>query len=222
MRVFVGLDPRAPVAYNVLQWSIHRRASRVVQIVPLILPQLPIKRKGLTHFTYSRYICPFLCGYQGKSVFMDSDMLMLADIGELLSLEFKEPVAVVQGPQKFEWPSLMVFNNEQCTELTPEYIDNEDNHPQTFDWAGEVGSLPSEWNHCVGYDEPRDDAKLVHFTMGIPQFPECRDSEYSEEWTHEYESMTGAVSWYELMGNSVHAKHVLSHLDTNTSAFQGV
>lgn len=219
MRVFIGLDPRAPVAFNVLQWSIQRRASQMVQVMPLILPQLPITRKGLTHFTYTRYLAPYLCGYRGKSVFMDSDMLVLGDIAELFSIEFDEPVAVVKGEHRFEWPSLMVFNNEQCEVLTPDYINDENNHPQSFDWASDVGELPSEWNHCVGYDEPRNDAKLVHFTMGIPKYPECRGSEYADAWRREYDSMTGSVSWFELMGNSVHAKKVLTSLDENVKRF---
>lgn len=222
MRVFIGLDPRAPVAYNVLQWSIHRRASRMVQVVPLILPQLPLTRKGLTHFTYSRYLCPHLCGYQGKSVFMDSDMLMLADIDDLFQIEFDEPLAVVKGGQRFEWPSMMVFNNEQCRDLTPEFINDEENQPQSFEWADGVYALPSEWNHCVGYDDANAEAKLIHFTMGIPKFPECRQSEFAREWFDEYESMTGAVSWHELMGNSVHAKHVLATLNQNTTQFQAM
>jgi hypothetical protein len=218
MRIFIGIDPRAAVAYNVLQWSIIRRASKPVQIVPLVLGQLPLTRKGLTHFTYSRYLAPWLCNYQGISVFMDSDMLVLGDVYDLK--EYADAaVSVVKGKERFEWPSMMVFNNEKCGELTPDFINDENNHPQNFEWADEVGELPGEWNHCVGYDEPCD-AKLVHFTMGIPHFPECRLSEYADVWKEEYASMIGASSWFELMGNSVHAKHVLSHLQQNMANFQ--
>ena len=49
----------------------------------MVLPQLPIKRVGLTDFTFSRYLAPALCGYQGVSVFMDADMLVLDDIHKL-------------------------------------------------------------------------------------------------------------------------------------------
>lgn len=218
MRIFIGVDPRSPVSYNVLQWSIIRRASKPAQIIPLVLPQLPITRQGLTHFTYSRYLAPYLCSYRGKSLFMDSDMLMLGDVAELFELS-DAPVAVVKSEQRFEWSSLMLFNNEKCTALTPEYINEETSQPGNFTWAAEVGELPAEWNHCVGYDEPKA-AKLVHFTMGIPKFPECRQSEYAAEWHAEYESMTGTVSWYELMGESVHAKHVIERLNQNTAEFR--
>jgi hypothetical protein len=31
-----------------------------------------------------------------------------------------------------------------------------------------IGELPAEWNHLVGVNEPNPDAKLVHFTLGVP------------------------------------------------------
>jgi hypothetical protein len=77
---------------------------------------------------------------------------------------------------------------------------------------GGVGGLPKEWNHLVGYDPPNKDAKLIHFTQGIPIFPETKDSEFATEWLAEYESMKGTVSWEEIMGRSVHKESVLKRL----------
>lgn len=208
MRVFIGVDPRDVVSYNVLRWSIERRSQRPVSITPLILPQLGLKRKGLTEFTFSRYLVPHLCGYHGKGLFLDSDMLCLGDIGELFDLEFTEAVAVVKG-ERFEWPSLMLFNCGECTALTPDYIENDE--PQEFQW-GDIAELPGEWNHCVGYDAPRDDAKLVHYTMGTPHFKERRSCEYAAEWWSEYRSMTAQASWLEIHGMSVHRDKVLKEL----------
>lgn len=215
MRVFIGIDPRQPVAFNVLQFSILRRARKPVQIVPLVLPQLPIKRRGLTDFTFSRYLPPFLCGYKGHSLFMDADMLCLCDIHELFDFVEQAPISsvyCVKNPLRLEWPSLMLFNNAMCAALTPAYIDNEATRPQSMEWAFEgeagVGELPSEYNHCVGYDAPREGAKIVHFTQGIPCFPETKDAEYGALWREEQKAMNGTVSWAEIMGRSVHAQHV--------------
>ena len=58
LRIFVGIDERQPVAYHVLVSSIQRRSSRPVAITPLLIHQLPIKRQGLTTFTFSRYLVP--------------------------------------------------------------------------------------------------------------------------------------------------------------------
>lgn len=211
MRIFIGVDPRDAVSYNVLRWSIERRASKPVSITPLVLPQLPIKRQGLTHFTFTRYLVPALCGYQGKGLFLDSDMLCLGDIGELFDYPFHEAVAVVKNKERFEWPSLMMFDCGQCQRLTPAYIDDERNNPASFEW-GTVGELPSEWNHCVGYDEPAEDAKLVHYTMGTPGFKELRSCEYSEAWHAEHKSMNSQSAWLQIHGHSVHRDRVLQQL----------
>lgn len=204
MRVFIGYDPRQPVAASVLAHSIAERSSQPVQIIQLRLKQLPIKRRGLTDFTYSRFLVPYLCGFRGKALFLDADMLCLGDIAELFA--YSDPdhaVRVVKGKQRFEWASLMLFNNERCRALTPEHVETS---PSLFsmDW-GSVGDLPKEWNHCIGYDEPNPAAKLVHFTMGIPVWAETIECEYSTHWQQELNDCSRTVSWLELMGNSVHA-----------------
>jgi lipopolysaccharide biosynthesis glycosyltransferase len=212
VRVFIGVDPRDAISFNVLQWSIIRRTSQPVVICPLVLPQLRFKRKGLTEFTFTRYLVPELCGFKGKALFLDSDMLCLGDISELFAIEFPEPVAVVKNEQRFEWPSLMMFNNALCTNLTRNWVEDEQTKPYAFEWARGVGELPSEWNHCVGYDEPREDAKLVHYTAGTPGFKERRACEYSWEWHEELKSMNSQTSWLEIHGNSVHRDKVLAEI----------
>lgn len=206
MRVFIGYDPRQPMAFQVLAHSIWKRASKPVSITRLQLNQLPIKRRGLTEFTYSRFLVPYLCGYEGKAVFMDADMLALADVCGLIENQAPAPVSVVKNSQRFEWPSLMVFNCWDCKKLTPEYV--ETGSPFSFDWADAVGALPPEWNHLVGYDAPRKDAKIVHYTMGIPFWPETSGFEYASEWMADAKESMSTVSWAALMGGSVHAQRV--------------
>jgi len=221
MRVYIGIDPRQPVAFNVLQWSITRRTSRPLAIVPLVLPTLPITRTGLTDFTYSRYLVPALSGFQGIGVFLDADMLLQADINELETLiNPDDAVSVVKSANRFEWPSMMVFNNEKCKTLTADYINDETNHPSDFSWAGSVGELPSEWNFTVGYDKPIEQPKLIHYTAGIPHFPETKDCDHAEAWTKEFDSMVGNCSWLELMGDSVHAELVLNNITERRKAWQ--
>lgn len=211
LNVFIGFDPRQPIALQVLAHSIYRRSSKPVSITPLVLDQLPIRRRGLTEFTYSRYLVPYLCGFTGRALFLDADMMVLGDIAKLFDLvELDKPVSVVKNKLRFEWPSMMLFNNyhSDCRKLTPEYIDNTDNKPNTLSWASDIGSLPSEWNHCVGYDEPNPNSKLVHFTAGIPCWPETNQCEFSDIWNKEAWRTNSSVGWQELMGNSVHVNRV--------------
>ena len=217
LRIFIGWDHRQPISYNVLQHSIIRRSSEPVAITPLVLGSLPLKRVGLTPFTFSRYLVPWLCGFEGRALFMDSDVLVLGDVAELFKLaDWSKAVQVVKQPRRFEWASVMLWHcdHPENAILTPEYVGDEARNPFKFGWleggleSPLIGDLPREWNHLVGYDEPRTDAKLVHYTMGIPPYPETAMCEYAEAWVQEHQSMNSAVSWVQLMGQSVHAAHL--------------
>src|ERR1700738_944423 len=86
LRIFGGHDPLHPVSTTVLVHSIISRASKPVCVTPLSLKTLPIKRWGLTEFTYSRFLTPYLCDYQGWSLFLNAHMLVLEDIAKLFEL----------------------------------------------------------------------------------------------------------------------------------------
>lgn len=213
LQVYLGYDERQPVAVNVLAHSITRRCSVPVSITRLHLPQLPMTRRGLTAFTYSRFLVPHLSNFTGVSVFLDSDMLCLSDLAELLAYPLMDPesdVFVVDHDKKFERPSLMVFNNERCTVLTPQYIEDRSNKLMPLDWAQKVGTLPNAWNHLVGYDALNPDAKVVHFTAGLPVWKETASCEFSETWRKEFTHSNATVSFQALMGHSVHTPLVQS------------
>lgn len=150
---------------------------------------------------------PYLCGYEGRALFMDADMLVRDDIWRILDhADDDAAVQVVKVKEQFEWPALMLFNNEKCNALTPEAVEN--GEPFRMDW-GKVGDLPKQYHHIVGYHEPMPDASIVHFTMGIPDFPEVRPCEFQDEWIREKNMALGNCSWIELMGRSVHANRVM-------------
>lgn len=210
--VYIGFDHRQAVSYNVLQFSIFRRSSKPVTISPLVLPSLPITRQGLTPFTYSRFLVPWLNSFQGWALFLDTDFLCLADISELFALCDNRYAAMVsKNAKKFEWASMIMFNCAHPANqiLTPDYVEDPQRcrFPHTMDWLSEdvVGDLPREWNHLVGYDQPRRDAKLVHYTQGMPVFEETKGSEYTEHWLTEHKAANHTQGWPELMSRSVHA-----------------
>lgn len=209
-KVFIGYDERQPVSYNVLQHSIIRQASQPISVTPLVLKQLPLKRVGLTPFTFSRFLVPYLCNYEGFALFLDIDMMLNADICELFSLADEQyAVQVVKNEKRFEWASAMLFNCAKCRVLTPAFVEAA-HGLHGIQWCNpeEIGALPSEWNHLVGYDKPRNDAKLVHYTQGMPCFPEIGDCEYSSQWKAEAQLCVSAMPWEVLMGSSVHTKEV--------------
>jgi hypothetical protein len=102
LQIYIGFDSREPLAYHVLAHSIMQRASRPVSITPLIQPQLRAcglytRERGATEsteFSLTRFLVPYLSGYEGTSLFLDSDMLCQADICEL---EFEVAQARIAG-----------------------------------------------------------------------------------------------------------------------------
>ena len=217
INTFIGYDPREAVAFNVLSHSIHVRASQPVSITPLMLSQLKgiltRERHPLqsTDFSFSRFLTPYLSGYSGWSIFMDCDMLMLDDIANLWRLRDeryavmvvkhdhvpKERTKFLGEPQsqyeKKNWSSVILFNNAKCRALAPDYVGRASGlELHQFKWLESddlIGALPDRWNHLVGYDLPRRDAALVHYTVGGPYFEEYKDCEYAEEWRQERERM---------------------------------
>ena len=141
---------------------------------------------------------------------MDSDTIATGDITELPSLIGHDAVSVVKGKQRFEWPSVMMFQNSNsgCVKLTPKFVNDTENSLFDFKWADSIGELPAEWNNLIGYQEPNPKAKIIHYTAGIPCWPETKASPLAKLWMKELAYSVSTVTWEELMGKSVHRKIV--------------
>jgi len=208
--IFIGVDPRERAATNVLIDSLYQTSTHALAITPLDTPQLECQGlywrqrdpRQSTSFSFTRFLVPQLCGYQGWAIFMDCDMLGLSDITELWALrDDRYAVMCVQHDHvpaetvkflgerqsaypKKNWSSLMLFNTSRCTALTPDYVNTAsglDLH--RFHWlAGdhEIGALPDRWNHLVDVQAPPQlapepgGAALLHWTLGGPWFRESR------------------------------------------------
>jgi hypothetical protein len=217
--IFIGYDPHEIVAYNVLSHSINRRASRPVSITPLMLSQLGDlmwrERNPLqsTEFSFSRFLTPYLSGYEGWAMFMDCDMLMLDDVANLFDLcddryavmcvkhhhvpeeEIKFLGAVQTKFEKKNWSSVLMFNCAKCTMLTPDYVNTASGlELHQFKWLESeelIGEIPHRWNHLVDYDTavPVSELSNIHFTIGGPYFTEYADCGYADLWLGEKEDM---------------------------------
>lgn len=209
LKIFPGADPRQLVSLNVLMQSIYKNSSKPVALTPLVLETLPLKRQGLTPFTFSRFLVPYLCNYEGWGLFVDADILVTDDIAKLFALADDKYAVMVSKDlnHKFEWASVMLFNCAKCKMLTPEYIETATGL-HTINWVDDelIGDLPRDWNHLVGYQEMPDKLpKLIHYTQGMPAYPITQDSPYALEWAKEHQLLNSIRPWEELMGNSVHA-----------------
>jgi lipopolysaccharide biosynthesis glycosyltransferase len=222
LNIFIGYDPKEAVAFHALAHSILRRASVPLAITPLVRAQLRAiytRERGpteSTEFSLTRFLVPSLSQFRGWSMFLDCDMLCRGDVAELVAIsEQHEDKAVLvckhdyvpKTERKFldqlqtkyprkNWSSLMLFNNQRCAALTPEYVNSApglDLHRFAWTEDARIGELALEWNWLVGEYDYNPGAKIVHYTLGGPYFDEYRDCDYAEEWFAEYSSMTYAA-----------------------------
>lgn len=229
LRIFIGFDSREPVGYHVAAHSILMRASEPVSVTPLRMDTLREQgcywrgrdEKAATEFSLTRFLVPYLSGYDGWSIFMDSDMLVRADlVGDLKPLlDPSCAVSVCQHdytpkestkmdgkaqhayPRK-NWSSFMVFHNAACRNLTPEYVNTATPAQlHRFQWVEAeygkdraIGSLPLAWNWLVGEYDKNPDAKILHYTDGLPCFLDYQFCDHADLWWKEYHAMINPVS----------------------------
>jgi hypothetical protein len=211
------------VAFHALQRSIHERASQPVSITPISLTQLNgifcRVRNSLqsTKFSFSRFLTPWFCGFEGLALFVGCDMLMRGDVADLWKLrdrstrcrsssttmcrreETKFLAAVQTKYQKKNWSSVILFNCRECAALTPDYVNTATGlELHQFKWFGDdsrIGKIPSAWYHLVDEYEPNSDAKLVHYTLGGPYFDEYRGCEFSGERFDERDRLSNVTQF---------------------------
>lgn len=211
MRVFIGFDQREAVAYKVAEKSLRKRASTPVEVIPLETQRLaafgllrrPTDRRGViydipsnapcsTDFAISRFLVPHLA-QTGWALFVDSDVVFLADVAEILEqADPDKAVMVVKHQQagggtkmdgqaqlsypRKNWSSVMLFNcdhpaNRRLSLQDVNERPGRDLH--AFYWLhdSEIGSLTADWNWLVNVTEKPLFPKIAHFTLGGPFTP---------------------------------------------------
>ena len=212
IRIFTGFDQREAVGHHVFLQSVIERTDEPVEIIPLterIGRKMGIVSDGSNSFSKIRFSIPYLCGFKGHAIWADAaDMLCLEDIVELWNRrDTYHAVKVVKHdyqptgrkyvgtemetaneayPRK-NWSSLVLWWNEYMPhqQLTPSFINEKPgSFLHRFSWLPDarIGDLSSEWNHLVIEQERNPNAKLAHFTLGIPSFSNYGDCEFSDEW----------------------------------------
>jgi hypothetical protein len=221
LKIFIGFDPVESVAWHTMTHSILSRSSVPVAIVPVNIANL----KGIytrerdpkqsNEFSFTRFLVPYLSGYDGWAAFFDCDMLLRTDVARLFELAVKDSskaVHVVQHdyeprddvkylntvqyryPRK-NWSSVVLWNcgHPSNRAVTPEFVNTASPMElHRFQWLRdeEIGALDVRWNWLVGeYAEPPQDVHNVHWTVGGPYFHEYKDADFAEEWFAEQERM---------------------------------
>ncbi|KQR76063.1 glycosyltransferase [Rhizobium sp. Leaf341] len=210
VNILIGYDSKEIAAYHVLSQSLIKHSSLPLSITPIALDNVASiftrERNSLqsTEFSFSRFLAPYLCNFEGWSIFMDCDIIARKDIAELWALRDEQYSVMVckhdyqpkedvkflgQVQTKYEkknWSSVMLFNNSRCTNLTPDYVSTRSGlELHQFKWLDgdhQIGGLPLKWNHLVGVYDYDPEAALVHYTEGGPYFADYADCDYADEW----------------------------------------
>lgn len=207
IRLFCGYDQREAVGFHVFLASVLARMSTPVSIVPLASNGLPT---GSNNFTLSRFLVPYLTGYQGHAIFADaSDMLALDDIAYLDSMfDPAYAVQVVQRPdyqslhprkyigtplecaqsnyRRKNWASLMLINCEHPSWrwVNPESIANTNPlYLLQLTFCGDaIGALPPRWNVLADEGDDTTGAGILHWTAGIPAIDHYANAPAADLW----------------------------------------
>jgi lipopolysaccharide biosynthesis glycosyltransferase len=223
LKVFVGWDSREDIAYQIAKKSILDRASVPVEVIPL--KQKDLRKKELywrdvdtlaaTEFTYTRYLIPELCNFEGWALFIDCDFVFLCDVKEIFDhIDEKYAIMCAQHdytpeegikmdgkvqttyPRK-NWSSMMLINCQHPSNaiLTKDHVNDPSKtgaYFHRFSWLNdsEIGEISHEYNWLVGwYSEPRDGSpKVLHYTEGGPWFKKYENCEYAVEWYKVYKN----------------------------------
>jgi hypothetical protein len=221
--IFIGYEEREHEAYEVCKYSLEyqnqcRKETGTwawddyPDIIQLRSTEIKEYKRDhgepqSTDFTFTRFWCPYLCDFEGFSLFVDCDFLFLAHPIEILKhIDTRKAVSVVQHPEylpkgdikmdgiaqhrskRKNWASLIVFNNEHPSNkiLEPDYLNNHlpglDFHHLAWLDDSEIGSIPMEWN-CLDQYYHMENPKAIHYTEGGPWFGgEYYHTRYAQEW----------------------------------------
>ncbi len=96
IRVFVASTPAEWLPVRVLEFSIKESTSLPVELSAIynsnraIPTPLAIQNRPRTPFSFQRFLIPELCEFKGKAIYLDADMQVFQDIGELWNQDFAE------------------------------------------------------------------------------------------------------------------------------------
>lgn len=103
VKVFVGCAPNGEDAESqaVLEYTLRKHASEEVEIVWMRLAREGFwsdfaTERWATPFSGFRWCIPAYCGFEGRAIYMDSDVIVMADIVELWRQDLAGHVALAK------------------------------------------------------------------------------------------------------------------------------
>ncbi|MGB3297615.1 MAG: hypothetical protein WBA76_05040 [Phormidesmis sp.] len=195
VRIFLGTQVEQSLAVAVLSYSITAHTRWPVEITPLyqavqaaginIPTPAQLQLRPRTPFSFQRFAIPAICRYQGRAIYLDSDMLVFKDIGEIWQQSFArpsgemmdllsvpEPVGSGRSPQY----SVMLLNCESLSWQVDCLVRELERGTWTYKQfvmemapaTHKAAALPAGWNDLERYD--LGTTALLHYT-DMPRQP---------------------------------------------------
>lgn len=208
--VFFGHDDRVEAGTTAFLRSAIAHSGGALSLTPLTRRNMRDVQEGSNAFTFRRFLVPWMLGFRGWALFVDgADMLCRADLAEIFDLVYhNDAVRVVKHDyatrharkyrgtcmecdnldyDRKQWASVMLINcgHFAWRRVTPEFVRRAnplDLLQLRFVPDALIGGLPKTWNWLCDEDGANPEAKLLHFTAGIPAFPAHADAPMADEW----------------------------------------
>lgn len=211
VRVFIGSGEASLIERKTAIHSLRKHTKRDLDIYvfngthnaiqlndgePFLAPMsLRVKYQNITEFSLYRYLIPQLCDYNGKAIYIDSDIVCLNDIGELFDTsmagaDFLARRADTSGTGHWGL-SVMLIDCEKCRFDLERIIDEiaAGLYSMTdFSWMSPrflahhsytIGQLDPMWNQFDQWDHR---TKLIHYTNLDTQPWRFPNHPYGELW----------------------------------------
>lgn len=223
VNIFISSGEASLLERKVLIYSLHRNSGRKLDIrvfngthnaiesdglEPQLVPMsLKVKYQNVTEFSNYRFMVPEICGYQGRAISMDSDMIVLGDIGELFDSEMGDNNFLAKAEAYGRnflglWGLSVMLINCARTRFDLELYYDEmqsgkygyaDLHQMQSRFLArhpfKIGKLNPCWNE---FDRCYSDTKLIHYTNLFSQPWKFRSHPYGNLWFEYFEEARSA------------------------------
>ncbi|GAB5403887.1 MAG: hypothetical protein Aurels2KO_21180 [Aureliella sp.] len=193
VRVFIGSGEASCLERKTLIYSLRKHCSRELDVYvfngthdslehndkPPVRVNMPlwIKYRNYTEFSNYRFLIPELCNHRGRAIFLDSDMVCLADIAEF----FDQPMGdfdmlgkgeAYQGEACWGMSQILFDCSRSYFDITRIFNEmdagsfaNIDLHqmrtPFLEKYPFKIGAYSDDWNV---FDKKDESTKLIHYT----------------------------------------------------------
>ena len=213
IKIFVGCDPNNCDLEQmmVLDYSLHKHTQHALEIVWMQLSHDPASdwysdshsnigwrtEKWATPFSGFRWAIPAICHYQGRAIYMDTDIIVLSDIAELWQQPINDHAMVMaKGGKSVARLCTCLWDCAKAKAHLPpldEIKSNPKSHKLLMKKIKQQPNLVQPYTdsfNCIdGEDLPIENIKILHY------------SDMGTQFSHQYAlprlAKTGQSHWFD-------------------------